>query len=119
MATIREIIDLVDKEKPNPYTDEEKIQWLINCEMQVSKDIFKADAAVDEEDLSENLTLPLMITAPFEDVYEFWLLAQIDLRQGEYNRYNNEINMFSKRLEEATAYYIRNNRQKSDYFRLY
>ena len=46
MATIREIIDLVDKEKPNPYTDEEKIQWLINCEMQVSKDIFKAESAV-------------------------------------------------------------------------
>jgi hypothetical protein len=119
LATIREIIDLVDTEKPNPYTDKEKVQWIINCEMQIARDIFKADAAIDEDDLNETLTQPLMLTAPFEDVYEWWLMSQIDMRQGEYSRYNNEVNMFAKRLEEATAFYLRNNKQKPLYIRLY
>ena len=44
-------------------------------------------------------------------------MAQIDFRQGEFNRYNNELGQFSTRMTDAKAWYIRKYRPEKKTFR--
>lgn len=115
MATLKEIIDLVDKDKVNGYTSEEKTQWISNVEMQIAREVFGTD--VPEYDWETDQETELLLGAPFEDIYELYVMAQIDFHQGEYNRYNNELSQFNTRLQDAQAWHIREHRPPRKHFR--
>lgn len=115
MASLKSIIEQLDRIRPNEYTNEEKTQWVSNIEVQIAKEIF--GATVSEYDWVTDQEETLLLEAPYEDVYIFWLLAQIDFHNGEFNRYNNELGNFHERLSDAQATYIRERRPAKRKFR--
>ncbi|MHB1153999.1 MAG: hypothetical protein ACYCWE_20760 [Eubacteriales bacterium] len=49
----------------------------------------------------------LLVQAPFDKLYRSYLCAMIDFANGEYDRYNNSMQMFNKQLSELTGWYAR------------
>lgn len=115
MATLKEIIDRVDANKVNGFSEEEKTAWISTAEMQIAQEIFQTDGSAYDWDTDQDTEL--LLGPPFEDIYELYLMAQIDFRQGEFNRYNNELGQFSTRMTDAKAWYIRKYRPEKKTFR--
>ncbi len=110
--TIIELITDVDAMKPNGYGQPFKIQWLSQLDGRVKNEI------VDTHMGGENITFDgygvdtpldtvLLIPYPYEDVYRYWLEAQIDYANGEYAKYNNSMDMFNEAYSAYERYYNR------------
>lgn len=50
---------------------------------------------------------PLIITTFHNKLYRSYLCAMIDYANGEYDKYNNSMQMFNKQFSEFTAWYAR------------
>ena len=104
---IIEMITDVDAMKPNGYEQLFKVQWLSQLDGRIKDEIidtheggedvtfsgYNADTPIDTE---------LLVPHPYDDVYRYWLEAQIDYANGEYTKYNNSMAMFN---EAYSAYY--------------
>ena len=99
---IREAIDLVDKLKPNNYTDIEKKLWLSVIDKRVFLEIISTHQngeidAFDGYDIDTEDTTELLIPHPYaEEVYRHWLESQIDFANQEINKFNNDIALFTR-----------------------
>ena len=106
MATMKTVIEYVDRVKPNAYTDEDKYRWINIAEGLVSREVLNDDAP--EYNLPEDADTPLMVASPYDDIYHLYVSAMIDFYNREYNEYNNTILMFKERLEQYKVWNIRN-----------
>lgn len=105
--TINEIINLVDKLKPNGYPSTMKVKWLSKLDGQIYKEVYethednpfagrhhhaKFEGYTDNTPMSQVLLVP----DPFdESVYSFYLQACIDRENGEVGKYNQTITLFN------------------------
>ena len=110
--TIAEAISLVDKLKPNQYTEPMKISWLSKLDGQVFKEIFQthADNPIDSFDGYENapVNTELLIPYPYdEDIYNYFLQANIDKENGETAKYNQSITLYNNAFLSFQNYYNR------------
>lgn len=113
--TLKQVIEEVDRQKPNAFTNDEKTQFVANCEIQVAEEIFGVDAP--EYDWTGDQNTELLLKAPFEDVYILYVMAQIDFRNGDYGRYNNELSQFDQRFTDAQAWNLRRHKPRRRWFR--
>jgi hypothetical protein len=110
---IREIITTVDRLKPNNYTDADKILWLSLIDARVFSEIFGTHegAEIDSFDgytLETDDTTELLIPFPYaEEIYRYWLEAQIDFANQEINKFNNDTAMFNQKWMDYANYYNR------------
>jgi hypothetical protein len=97
MAVIRDVIGFVDDIKPNAFGDEVKVGWLSSVEGRVMADVLLL--AQGEFVLPfvcpGDLGVRLLVSSPHDDLYGFWLLAQVDFANGEFDRYANSYAMFN------------------------
>lgn len=116
--TIMEAINRIDAIKPNRYSQDEKVHWLSTLD-----GIIKAKI-IDTHDGSEkiafdgytektSLAKQLLVPAPYDEIYLFWLESKIDYWNGEMGRYNNSISMYNTTYEEYARYYHHTHRPKS------
>ena len=106
--TINEAIARVDALKPNTYDDKTKTRWLSDLDGRLSMEVM--GAAEPAQYLPETPgTQELLISAPYEQVYEHYLGAMIDYTNREYLNYNNSMPMFNTIYEDFRRYYIRTN----------
>ena len=61
----------------------------------------------------------LIIPAPYDRVYILWLEAQIHYYNGEYDKYNNAVDMFTVAYQEFKSYYNRTHMPKSTKFKYF
>lgn len=117
--TLNKAIDRIDTLKPGNGMDREiKIEWLSILDRRVKEEIIDrhegGEAVVwrgyDETTPGET---ELLIPSPYETVYYYWLEAQIDYWNGEFNQYNNAITMYNAEYAEFAAAYRRNHRPLS------
>lgn len=108
--TIAQAIDRVDKLKYNAFTLREKREWLGKLEWMVKRNILDTHApGLSFRELTEStpgdqeLTLP----APFDELYVKWLEAQIDLYNGETDRFNSSIVLFNTEYGAFESWYNR------------
>lgn len=108
--TIIEMITDVDATKPNGYDQIYKIQWLSHLDGRIKNEII--DIHEGGEDVSFNgynadtpLDTELIVPHPYEDVYRYWLEAQIDYANGEFAKYNNSMSMFNEAYSAFYRYY--------------
>ena len=112
--TIAQVIDHVDRLKPNPFSTSQKIEWISQLDRTVWEEVIKthdrppAFASVEtfdgysEEDLDEE---PLIGQPYGDDCYYYWLQAMIDKTNGEIERYNQNITMFGTVYNQFTGMY--------------
>ena len=115
--TILEAINRVDTTKPNSYTQVEKVDWLSTIDGIIKKEIIDTheggEAIVfDGYDANTSLETPLLVPAPYDDIYIRWLEARIDYAQGEYGKYNNSATAYNAAFEAYSRYYNMNHMPK-------
>ena len=117
--TILEAINRLDELKDNGYGQEQKIGWLSDLDGIIKTEI------IDTHEGGENvlfegyndstpLNTVLLVPAPYEDIYRYYLEAQIDYANGEYGKYNNAISMYNTVYASFAKHYNRQHMPKSE-----
>ena len=118
MKTIREIIDLIDRQKPNAYEDSDKLQWLTKLDKTIFDEIITTHEGGPET--FADYTEADMTKEPLGDdvdMYVKWLGAQIDYANQEINRYNNAMIMFNMLYNDYGNRYNRTHMPKGTHFK--
>lgn len=110
--TIIEAINLIDMKKPNTYTQEEKVRWLSTLDGIVKRLIIDNHAGAEDieftgYDDTTDVATELLVPAPYDEIYLFYLESKIDYYNGEYNKYNNSVTMYNNAYAEYENYYNR------------
>lgn len=113
--TIEEAVDMVDRLKPNQYDHETKVHWLSKLDGMIFREVIQThagcrirhfdgyeDAVPDQE---------LLVPYPYdEDVYNYFLQAQIDRENGEIGKYNQSIALYNNSYRTFCDWYNRTHR---------
>ena len=115
--TIAEAIANIDAIKPNAYTTTEKIKWLSTLDGRIKYLI--CDNYTEEVEWEEytDTTEVLLVPAPWDNIYEYYLAACIDRSNDEIDLYNNDIALYNSVLSEYRNYYNRTNEHKREAMR--
>lgn len=112
--TIAEIIARVDALKPNKFTEAQKIGWLSDCDSAIFKDIISTHERQEGDpetfsgyaaDVDQNTKL--LVDAPHELLYRYYLEMQIDQGNMDMARYNNSAALYNQWLANLAGYYNR------------
>lgn len=109
--TIMQALEALDREKPNMFTQGDKIGWLEELEAMVTQEIVRSYRggeaaempALMEADVNTSLTAP----PPYDRMYPLYLAAQVDRLNGELGKYNNSITLFTAAYGEYRNWYNR------------
>lgn len=99
MATLKEIIERVEKEKPDAFTNDVKAKWLAELEGKIALDCFQMsplEAQTVRYSWPTDEKKELLIRFPNEEVYALYLEAMIDFHNGEPDRYQNTMERFNQ-----------------------
>lgn len=110
--TIAEAISLVDKLKPNQYTETMKKNWLSKLDGLVFKEVFQTheDNPIESFEGYEKagMETELLIPYPYdEDIYNYFLQASIDKENGETAKYNQSITLYNNAFLTFQNWYNR------------
>lgn len=116
--TIIEAINTIDALYPNTYLQEKKIEQLSKLDAVIKRDIIdkhegSEDVTFNGYDENTPLDTVLLVPAPYDDVYVFWLQMWIDYWNGEIGRYNNSTSMYSKAYSNFERAYNREHMPKA------
>lgn len=123
--TINKAMERAARVRSDPYDDETKAGWLLELEGRIREEVIGthepengADQAEPVLTFPEDADRPLLVDAPYDRLYELYLLCQIDLHNGETDRYANSVRVFNAALDAwAQAYHRRNAPIPARYFR--
>ena len=104
--TPNKAIEIIDRLKPNAYSDEDKLRWINELDGMVQKLVFQ-NGTITQYSYPEDMDRELLVIAPFDDVYTLFLEAKIDYHNREYANYNNSAMMFESQFTEYKKAYIR------------
>ncbi|MBQ3011341.1 MAG: hypothetical protein IJD81_09140 [Oscillospiraceae bacterium] len=99
--TIDQAIAMCDALRPNRYPRALKIGWLGKLDGRLFRELLMthADCPADSfegYDASTDGTTELLVPDPYaQDIYNYFLQAQIDKENGETTRYNQSITMYN------------------------
>ena len=99
--TVMEAIHEIDCLRPNTFSQEQKIQWLDRLDSFVRAMILTRYPAKKADLL--NLGDPdrvLLMEAPFDEGYLYWLESKIHYFNEEIDRYNSAVRMFRNLFED-------------------
>ena len=122
--TIMDALYRIDELKPNSYSQTEKIKWLSSLDGVIKSEIIDTHEGGEDKVFSgygedTELTMELLVPAPYDDVYLRWLEAQIDYANGEYGKYNNSIAMYNTAYTAYANHYNRTNMPKGKKFKYF
>ena len=111
--TPNKAIEIVDRLKPNSYSEEDKLRWINELEGMVQRLVIqKADNEIEQCVYPDDMEKKLLIPTPFDDAYTLFLEAKIDYYNREYANYNNSALMFETRYNDYKKAYIREHTAK-------
>ena len=106
--TLGEALSKIDVYKPNQRSTDEKLFWLTQLDgMLKTQLIDNHDTDIDTSGFEPYTqttpsTQELLVPAPFDSIYVYWLAANIDLVNQEIDKYNNSASLYdSARLSFA------------------
>ena len=111
--TINEAIALVDQLRPNSYTNQKKCSWLSKLDGRIFTELYKTHEDCPSDsfagyDSDTDGSTELLVPYPYaEDIYNYFLQAQIDKENGETMRYNGSITMYNSAFAAYAAAYNR------------
>ena len=105
---VLQAIKRADELRPNGLSDELKAGWLHQLDGRVAE-IMQADVPLDTWPNDRELLMPY----PYDNIYELWLACMIDHAQQDMQLYNIDQIMFNSAMDDARAWWRRNNRPKT------
>ena len=99
MSTIQEIIARADENRPNSFSSATKMKWISDLDGKIAADVFLM--GIEEIRLLEykgeaGLQKEPLVSYPHDDIYDLWLEAKIDAGNGEYSRYQNDMQLYNE-----------------------
>lgn len=103
---LSEVIARVDDIKPNAFTEAAKTMWINECEGLVQTEVMLlcVDDVV-QYDYETDAQTELLVKPPHHKIYWTYLSALIDFANGEYNRYQNTMQLFNNYFGEYMRWY--------------
>lgn len=102
--TATEAIDELDAMHPNQFERAQKRRWLTRCEARLTREIVNThqggEDAKSVEITAENEGEALRAPAPYDELYVWYLQAQVDQANGELTRYNNSVALFNQAYQD-------------------
>lgn len=103
---VKEVIEYIGEIKPHPYSEKILTQWLSDCEGMVQNQVFllapveqfRYEWPADEDTV-------LLVDSPYDKLYPSYLSAMIDYANGEYNKYQNTMQMFNSNFSEFMRWF--------------
>ena len=122
--TLMEALHRIDTIKPNSYSQVEKTKWLSSLDGIIKTEIIDMHEGGDKVTFNgysdaTPLTIELLVSAPYDDIYLFWLESRIDYWNGEIGKYNNSIEMFNEAYQHYEKYYNRTHMPKGKNYRFF
>lgn len=106
MATLKSVIEYVDEIKPNAFSDAVKTQWVNECEGLVQTEVLLvADTELISYSYDADKDKELLVKHPHVKIYWAYLTAMIDFANGEYNKYQNTMQMFNAFFSEYMRWF--------------
>ncbi len=106
MMTPNKVIEIVDSLHPNAYNEETKLRWISDLDGIIKRLVFQ-DTDAEPYTFPDDLERELLVSHPFDNIYELYVEAMIYRSNEEYGNYNNSANMFESRFAEYKKAYIR------------
>lgn len=116
--TINEVIRAADRLKHNTHNDEEKVAWLTRLDQMlvrttINTHVREKDMELPHYDPDIDMDTELLAEAPHDEMYIYWLMAQMDLANADFNQYNADITIFNSLHDAYAADYTRNHIPKA------
>lgn len=105
--TIAEAIAIIDAIKPNSYTVAEKVAWLSSLDGRIKNEVLDRyeDETEFEEYSASDTSTELLVPAPYDRIYEYYMAGEIDRCNGEITLYNNDAALFNSAFSGFRNYY--------------
>ena len=119
--TINEVLNEVDMIAKNNSIDRNtKIKWLDRLDKSIFNDLlqYKKDnvETFDGYDVDDDEDIELLVVSPYDELYVFYVLAQINLIQQEIDFYNNNYAMYEDKYRNYRDFINRTYRTKGRNF---
>lgn len=98
MSTIGKIVELADQLRENAFPLALKVAWIAELDALIALEVMKLDVLELEQfqyDPEQNLDTVPLVKFPHDNIYHYWLCAKIDAENGEYNRYQNSMELYN------------------------
>lgn len=110
-----ELINEVDTNRPNRFSYEQKVRWLSELDTNIFKNIISKRENAEITDFSgydekTGKQTELIVKAPYERIYKFYLEAQMEYENQEIARFNNAMAMYNQMYTEFVNDYCRNHK---------
>ena len=102
--TVQTAITQADKLRPNKLGDDIKVAWLYELDAE-----FAEMMNIDLPGQYDTTTM-LLIPTPYDQVYPYHIMAQIDLALEEMDRYQIDAISANQRLSQVKAWWRRNHK---------
>lgn len=115
--TVKEVITMVDRLKPNKFSEMDKLRWLSEIDGLIVRELIETHEGSPLEEEFEgygkaDMNTDLIAPHPYDSLYRWYLESQIDLGNMEINKYNNSKTMFNNAYLTYTDYYNRTHMPK-------
>ena len=111
--TIQEAMDLANQMKPNMMIPGTQIRFLSELEGKIHEEIVMKHVHTEEEetkpqyDTGSDPGTVLLVPAPYDMLYVYWLMSKIDLMNMEMDKYNNDRALFENAYDEMSDWWTR------------
>ena len=122
---LQQAMDRVDEMRPNMQDQALKIAWLSELDGLIWQELIKKHWMTVEEfdsypkdenglpvmpsyDEDTDPEQKLLVPAPYDNIYVYWLMAKIDEQTLEQEKYNNDRMLFNGSWESFSDYWTRN-----------
>lgn len=106
MKTLGQVLDEIDRLRPNGYEPEEKTEWLNELAARIQTDVWLHPAnGLVQYDYDRDAETPLLLDESHERLYSAYLAMMIDYANGEYDKYKNSAAMFNSLWANYAAWY--------------
>ena len=96
--TAGELIARADELRPNRFSAEDKLNWLRRIDGQLLRELCDTHEQLDSQELPDSYDTDTELLAPFpygEEMYLGYLFCQIDLHNGEIQKYNQSLSQLA------------------------
>ena len=110
MATLQQALTRIDTICPNAWDDAAKLLWLNECESMIQTRILgTAPEACITYDADTARSTVLLVPAPFDRLYVYYVIAMCDYAAHETAHYADSMALFNAALDEYAKWHQRTN----------
>lgn len=100
----------------NASSDEAKVRWLDELDKMIYNDVItrhEGNENVQRPEYSaDNTDVELLAQGPYDVLYVYYLMAQIDLAASEINKYNASVQLYNSAMHSFKCEYRRTHKTK-------